>query len=241
MAILKNLRGFFWPSLEPEPPEEPSFLEEEGLKLNTDHQKDLLKYVLEYYNSENDRKKTVETKSSLFISIISVVTTIVLGVTTVLVKTSDFNFWLLILVGLLVLLTIYMSRTIWFSLKALERKTYHTVSPEDFLSAPADNYYAHLVVRITNKTRRNSVTINEKVDSMVLAQEYFKRAIVTTSIYSISVMGVFIVNTDFTLSLPYESFFKLLDTLSLSTLNTVLIYILLVASLIIGIANWRRK
>src|SRR5699024_2632073 len=74
---------------------------------------------------------------------------------------------------------IYISRTLWFSLKTLERKSFYTVSVEDFLSQKKEeDYYKELIVRISNKTKKNFNVINEKVDNMTMAQEYFKRAII---------------------------------------------------------------
>jgi predicted transporter len=40
---------------------------------------------------------------------------------------------------------------------------------------------------IVNKTRKNANTINEKVDNMTMAQEYFKRAIIVVVLYSLTI------------------------------------------------------
>lgn len=55
---------------------------------------------------------------------------------------SDMNVLLAILILLLFVLTIYMSRTIWFSVRVLERSNYHSISATDFMqSGQDDDYY----------------------------------------------------------------------------------------------------
>lgn len=91
MKIFKNIREFFWPLLEKGEISDPPMLNENNISVDSSHLKDTLEYAINCYEAESDRKKTVESKSSLFIGTISVVTSVVIGVTSVLVKVSDFN------------------------------------------------------------------------------------------------------------------------------------------------------
>ena len=98
MKLFENIREFFWPLLEKGKAQKIQKLEPNEIKVENKHLEQTLKYALDFYESEAQRKKTVEGKSSLFISIISVITSIILGVTTVLVKTNDFSVVLLFLI-----------------------------------------------------------------------------------------------------------------------------------------------
>jgi hypothetical protein len=85
-----------------------------------------------------------------------------------------------------------MSRTVWFSIKALEREKYYSTAVDDFLINSVDeSYYKQLIAAITNKIRKNAMTINGKVDNMTMAQEYFKRAIVVVALYSFLILLFF--------------------------------------------------
>ena len=104
MKHFENIREFFWPLLEKIETQKIQELKPNQIKVENKHLEQTLKYALNFYESEEQRKKTVEGKSSLFISIISVITSIILGVTTVLVKTNDFSLVVLLLIFLLFIL-----------------------------------------------------------------------------------------------------------------------------------------
>lgn len=242
MKLFENIREFFWPLLEKGEAQKIKKLEPNEIKVEKKHLEQTLKYALDFYESEAQRKKTVEGKSSLFISIISVITSIILGVTTVLVKTNDFSVVLLFLIFLLFVLSIYMSRTVWFSLKTLERKAYYSVSINDFLIGEKnDGYFKKLISDITNKVRKNSIVINEKVDNMTMAQEYFKRAIVIVSFYSFVILIFFISKSGVNFPKLFSNGVSFLNSLNLSAWNIVILYLLIAISLILGIKANRKK
>ena len=231
MKIFKNIREFFWPLLEKDEIPEPIQLESNQIEVDSNHLEKTLEYAIDFYESESERKKTVESKSSLFISIISVVTAIILGITSVLVKVNEFSLVMLILLVLLFILSIYMTRTVWFSLKTLERKAYYLISINDFLISETDvEYYKKLIADITNKVRKNSIKINEKVDNMTMAQEYFKRAIVVVSIYSFVILLFFISKADFDFSFHFLKVMNLFNNLNLNGWNITIIYTLILVS-----------
>lgn len=242
MKLFEKIREFFWPLLEKGEAQKIKKLEPKEIKVENKHLEQTLKYALDFYESEAQRKKTIEGKSSLFISIISVITSIILGVTTVLVKTNDFSLVLLFLIFLLFVLSIYMSRTVWFSLKTLERKAYYSISINDFLiGEKSDDYFKKLISDITNKVRKNSIVINEKVDNMTMAQEYFKRAIVIVSFYSFVILIFFISKSGVNFPKLFSSGVNFLNSLNLSAWNIVIMYLLIVISIILGIKANRRK
>ncbi|MCD8455219.1 hypothetical protein LNJ08_12540 [Tenacibaculum finnmarkense genomovar ulcerans] len=242
MKLFKNIREFFWPLLEKGEAQIIQKLEPNEINVENKHLEQTLKYALDFYESEAQRKKTVEGKSSLFISIISVITSIILGVTTVLVKTNDFSVVLLFLIFLLFVLSIYMSRTVWFSLKTLERKAYYSISINDFLiGEKSDDYFKKLISDITNKVRKNSKVINEKVDNMTMAQEYFKRAIVIVSFYSFVILIFFISKSGVNFPILFSNGVSFLNSLNLSAWNIIIIYLLIIISIILGIKANRKK
>jgi disulfide bond formation protein DsbB len=242
MKLFENIREFFWPLLEKGKAQKIQKLEPNEIKVENKHLEQTLKYALDFYESEAQRKKTVEGKSSLFISIISVITSIILGVTTVLVKTNDFSVVLLFLIFLLFVLSIYMSRTVWFSLKTLERKAYYSISINDFLIGEKnDDYFKKIISDITNKVRKNSIVINEKVDNMTMAQEYFKRAIVIVSFYSFVILIFFISKSGVNFPKLFSNGVSFLNSLNLNAWNIVILYSLIAISLILGIKANRKK
>lgn len=242
MKTFKNIREFFWPLLEKGDIPEPPMLNEESICVNSSHLKDTLEYTIGCYEAESERKKIVENKSSLFIGTISVVTSVVIGVTSVLVKVSDFNIAITLLVFLLFILTLYMSRTVWFSIKALERKNYHSITVSDFLISDSDDaYFKKLIAEISNKIRRNSLTINSKVDSMTMAQEYFKRAIVVVAIYAFVILMYFVSKSGVDFIGYSQKLIDSLNTISINGLNTLILYVLSIIAIVLSIVSIRRK
>ena len=242
MKIFKNIREFFWPLLEKDEIPDPIQIESNEINVDSENLEKTLEYAIEFHESEYERKKTVEDKSSLFISIISVVTSIILGVTSVLVKVNDFSLIMLVLLVLLFILTIYMTRTVWFSLKTLERKAYNSISINDFLINEKDaEYYKILIASITNKVRKNSMKINEKVNNMAMAQEYFKRAIVVVSIYSFVILLFFISKADYGFNIDFLKTADFINRLNLNGWNIIAIYFLILVSIIIGLRATIKK
>lgn len=242
MKIFSSIREFFWPLLEKEKIEPKPALNTNDINVDKRHLKETLKYAIENYKSEEERRKNIESKSSLFISIISVVTAVILGVTTVLIKVDEFNFILLILIFILFILSVYMSRTVWFALKTLEREAYFSISINDFLiTEKEDDYFKKLIVEISNKINRNTLVINKKADNMTMAQEYFKRAIIVVSLYSLLILIYFGSKTGLDYELYVQKTFQTFNTLNLSGWNIIIMYFLIIISLFIGIKAIRKN
>ncbi|WP_057938801.1 hypothetical protein [Algoriphagus resistens] len=184
MGVIGDIREMIWPLLEKRDLAKPKILKANDIKVSEDNLKDVLRVIIDDYRSENERSKSIESKSSLFIGMISVAISIILGATTIIIKELYFSWSALVLIIWLFILTVYLTRAIWFSLKALERKNYFIVSVSDYLSpSSGGDYYRQLIVNIYEKISRNSVIVNTKVDNMTMAQEYFKRAIIVILVY----------------------------------------------------------
>lgn len=242
MKVLNSIREFFWPLLEKTQIPESREISQEEITVDISHLEKTLEYAINYYEAETDRKKIVEGKSSLFIGIMSVATSVVIGITSILVKVSVFNIEFSVLVFLLFVLTVYMIRTIWFSIKALERKKYYSISIYDFLISDSDEmYYRKLIAEITNKVKKNSITINSKVDNMTMAQEYFKRAIVVVAVYALFIVLFFLSKSGLDYPINFQKFIETINGIKVSGWNTLILYILVISSFMISLYTLMRK
>ena len=242
MNLFRNAREFFWPLLEKGEIIEPSCLNVSEITIDSSHLQKTLEYVFDCYNSEADRRKSIEGKASLFIGTISVVTSVVLGVTSILVKENDFDITISALIILLFILTLYMSRTIWFSIQALERKNYYSISVNDFLLNDSnDEYYKKLIAEITNKINKNALTINGKVDSMTMAQEYFKRAIIVVALYSFLILLRFISKSGFDYFAYFSRIADLVNSVYINGWNTLILYTLSISSIILSVIAIKKR
>lgn len=242
MKLINRIREFFWPLLEKDTIKSPENLDPEEIKIHSDQLERTLNLSINCYENENERKKTIEGKSSLFIGTISIITSVIIGVTTVLVKSDDFKNSVLLLAFLLFFLTLYMARTIWFSVKALERKSYNTLTIDDLLiNEQKDQYYKKLIAEISNKMRKNSLIINTKVDYMTMAQEYFKRSIIIVVIYAFTLLILLVLKLGIEFSNFINGWIGIINTISITGWNLILIYSLIITSLIISLTALLRK
>ncbi len=185
---LKNFREFFWPLLEPLEERQPSTVSLEDVKLSCEDLDKCYDLAMKYYEDEADRKRSVESKSTIFISAIGFTTAILLSVTKDLVLgvNKELASVVYLLLILLVCIVIYMARAVWFAIKALERQGYHSLSYKDIININNSGEYRNqLIVKVINFTIKNQDVVNLKVDYMVMAHEYFKRAIIAIVLYSL--------------------------------------------------------
>lgn len=192
MGKIKQIREFLWPLLEKA---EPVIEPKNDLKIKAKSE-EILKAIydqaLKRLDAEDDRKKVVENKSTIFIGIIGIITSIVIGATSTLIKEQNFDGFMLIMVILLFILTIYMLRTVWFAIKAIERKAYHSLSITDFCKQDDKQFYRNVITEINLVLQKNYPTTNSKVDNMTMAQEYFKRGIVVLGFFAIVILLFFV-------------------------------------------------
>lgn len=205
-----KFRELIWPLLEKVQEQDETLLRVEELSINDSNISKVLDYSMKIYESELARNSTIETKASLFIGSLAIITSVVLAITTTLIGQNNFSSVLFLLICLLFFLTIYILRTVWFAIKVHERRPFYTFYHNDILKDGDDlEYSKSLIVSIINKTKKNSLVINSKIDNMVMAQEYFKRALVTLSVYSLILIFFFVDKCKFGIK---ASIFKILKT-----------------------------
>lgn len=220
---LKPIREFFWPPLDPLPTnrKKPEEISINDIDVPDENIETTYSLALSYYKQEEERKSSVESKSTIFIGTLGVTITIILAVAKLLSDSFTFNNSFLL--TMLVFVSLYLCRSLWFSIKALERKEYHCLNYNDFVTSKNSSYLKGLIVKLINNTNKNSITINEKVDYMTMAQEYFKRAVVTIIIYNFFFLFFYFIKNSFCLRGISILFKKLLNYLSLLNLNPLLI------------------
>lgn len=186
-----KIREFLWPLLDREPeqarqqlPEDASDLE--GLVVIDEENLDqAFLLISKFADSEEERRKSIESKAILFLSSISIATTLVVASNTLLANNTEKSWSVIASVGISVILTIYTISTVWFSVRTLERGNYAVLSYNDLNEAGnATAYKKHLILTLRNITQFNSKTINRKVDNVTLAQEHYKRAIIVIGLYA---------------------------------------------------------
>jgi hypothetical protein len=190
----KDIREIFWPLLEPLEERTTSSISSADINLADGDLEKCYELAVKYYEDEDNRRSSVESKSTIFVSAIGFTTAILLSVTKdlVLSTTIDFTSATYVYLILLVIIVIYMARAVWFAIKALERRAYHSLTYKDIINKNNDKEYTTAVVtKLVNFTIKNQNVVNMKVDYMVMAHEYFKRAIVTVVIYSITLAVAF--------------------------------------------------
>jgi hypothetical protein len=187
---LKDIREFFWPLMEIEQPS-PIVVEAPQFELQVDEEnlEQFLVLTNKINDAEEDRRKGVESKAALFISTISVATSIVVAANSMVISNSAFGFHVMVSVFISFILSIYAVRTVWFAVKALERGNYSVLGLKEInYKGSKINFQKHLVDCIVKNKTFNQSTINTKADNMMMAQEYYKRAIIMISIFSLHVL-----------------------------------------------------
>lgn len=194
MGIINNLRYLLWPFPEQPTNRSSEIFKAENLTVEENDLDTCYDLALRYYDSEEERRKTIESKSTIFIGTIGFVIAILLNMATSLLLNSkvQLGFLTCFSIFMWVVIIIYFCRAVWFSISVLERRQYHAIGDDDFVMGRKD-YKKTLITEIINKTRKNSHVINLKVDNMVLAQEYFKRGIVAVVVYSLvaGILGIY--------------------------------------------------
>jgi hypothetical protein len=235
MKHLTRIREWFWPLLEDQPEQQVRDFSSTELVVADENIETVLRAAIKCYEAEEDRIKMVDTKSSLFIGTITVITSVIIAVTTALVK-ETFNGSIFALVLLLFFLTLYMARTIWFSIRVLERRSFEVIDIEDYLLAESGPAYLRgVIITIVNKTRINARTINNKVDFMVMAQEYFKRAIVVVTLYSFVLLLFYVTKAEIPIDIRGKELAHFLNTLEIGGWHVLILYLMLTVSILLSL------
>lgn len=238
---MEKIREFFWPLLEKGEVQKVTPLTIEDITVNNDNIQKVLDYAMKIYESELGRNVAIETKASLFISTLAIITSVVLAITTTLIGQNGFSSVLFLLVCLLFFLTIYVLRTVWFAVKVHERKPFNTFYHNDILKNGDEREYSkQLIISIVNKTKKNSLVINSKIDNMVMAQEYFKRAIITLSIYSFFLIIFFVDKCKLGIKASIFKIVKVFNEVEIGTGLILLLILIAISSLVINFILLKR-
>ena len=128
------------------------------------------------YNSEIDRMKQVENKASIGLGITSILSTIITLLFGSLSVSNNYQVKAIDLLCLFLFL-MYSIGAIWHTVKTHERKSYGFVNVSDFFSNSAKELKFSLIEDYMNAAYYNQTITNKKVDSMYLAQKWFRNAI----------------------------------------------------------------
>jgi len=181
---INQVREFFWPILDPLPEANKAQTEEIiDIHIQDDNLDTAFDLKIRFANNEEDRRKGVESKAALLLSSISLATSLVVGADTF-VGPGHYLWARIALKAILLLLCCYTLMTVIFAIKCLSRAAYHTLDFHDInVSHPAKRYKRELIITMHTIRKANQKTVNEKVDCMVMAQEFYKRSIVVIALY----------------------------------------------------------
>lgn len=189
--VYHEIRDFLWPRLEGEPikpkPHSASQILKQ-LQNETDPGKitRLLEISKEMFENDEKRRATVESKATTLLGATGFTITLIVSFGKPLFfdltnSSSDIEVSTAYTFSFFFLLSIlYFSRTIYFSLKSLSRKGFSTLSHKDVVGMQglsSVEYDKKIAATILANTGNNYPIVNEKVDWMVMSQEYFKRGV----------------------------------------------------------------
>ena len=160
-TILSNIREFFWPLLEPLEEPEIQQINIEDCKVDDKDMDLVLEYLKENQASEDNRRKEVESKATIFIGTFAIANTVLINLMKEFFFDSDttirkINYLVFFLVSLTI---IYLCRAIQFAIRALKRRKYYVLGfPKVLLSEmkieDKDIYY---VAKDGNKYSTNDI------------------------------------------------------------------------------------
>lgn len=196
ISAYKAIREFFFPILEGEAIHyEQLTADEISTRIGTDvsNRSDrLIELSKDIYNREEDRRSNVESKANTLLSATGLTIALIANFGKSLFFDADNlgkydQFTVYIFTLFFTLTIIYFMVSIVYAIKTLTRRGYHSLYPKDILdmTASADDYDKRIASLILEKTIKNYVVVNEKVDSMMMSQEYFKRGIVSIVIVTL--------------------------------------------------------
>lgn len=186
------------------------------------------------YDEENERAKTIENKASMFITSTGFLGTVLIGTSTFLVsKSEESSFCMFLMLLCLFAFVIYMIGTILNSLKALQRAVYFFSDPNYDIS-DKDEFNRKRIYDLVNSCINNQIATNKKVDYVVLAQRFFKRAMFSVLCYVIA-LTLYILNKDgFSLWILIK---EEIQTWSFQLWYIILSLALLVSAILLGLVS----
>ena len=187
---------FFWPTLHGKSVyQENKLKEDECLFIDDENIDCAIEIACQYAKREDERRSSIENKAALFIGAFSLAVTIFISM----IKDFILNIELypIILISTVVVFTsiviVYLCRATLYAVDALSKKSYSVIGIPVFLYSKDPKYKLKLFLEIRNSIFSNFDVINQKVDSMTMAQEFFKCAVRTVIVLSFILMAFFII------------------------------------------------
>jgi hypothetical protein len=178
----------------------------------------VIEYLYKAYCEENDRRRTIETKSSLVISIFA---GFLVFVGNILInyfknKQDSWNICDYLIAFCLFIFLVYFFISLWHAEKAIDRARYAVLDIKLFESSCCKSKIAE---DLYNSIMSNYVVNNKKANHMVAVQKYFKRSLIILAILFL---------------LVFFDFFSTIKTLIQS--NIILGFLMILSGLIY--ASW---
>ncbi len=205
MSKMKKIRDFFWPILDSEEENVDKDITIDQIKIKDSNIETAYDLIQKEIDAEEKRNRNVETKSTTFIWILGLSITILFSFSKFLFPFRingiiDYIYHVFSFLALILIL-LYAFRSVIYAAKALKRRVFHSLGFKDFnISENHSKYMQKIITQIVNNNKKNSKTINEKVDCMVLSQEYFLR-----SIFSILILGILVLFYSFYRNITMEN------------------------------------
>jgi Ca2+/Na+ antiporter len=184
--VLKNIREFFWPILEPLEPVNIEEITIEDCKFDESEIEFELKILKELKKNEDERRKDVESKATIFIGTFIVAVTLLINLIKefVLSKNNQASFLNDVAIILLSLTIIYLCQAIKYSIKTIEKRNYTIVGFPKFMLSNKLDKKRMILVKQYNALKKNQEQINIKVDYMTMTHEFFKRAVYAVTLFT---------------------------------------------------------
>lgn len=187
------------------------------------------------YQEEFERMRATEGKASIFISTTGFLATIVVGVTTLLVRVEQIDTFIMLLILITGFLTFYMMRTIIYSVKAMRRQNFLRIDPSSVAEiADEDAQLKENIADYINAIKVNARVINRKVELSSMAQSYFKRAIASLVAYVIALFIYAIVNSNIPVADYYKAVIAEVSTWTFSVWYVYVSSILIAISIVMS-------
>lgn len=193
--ILHNLREVFLPLFDsPPPPMEPDITVDTMAGVQTKkHVNIIYKLAMRRYEEEEERRKTVESKCTIFVGFIGVVIVLIITISKDIYKQFCYSnnspfaekFTVCLSSIILMLIVFYFGCAIFFAIRGVECRGYYYNNPSKWITVNVNNLKNDLIIDLINGTKKNSYTTNRKVDNMIMAHLYFKRGAILVFLFAI--------------------------------------------------------
>lgn len=208
----------------------------------SDNNKRIL-YLKECYNMEIQRCSKVEQKATTYIGMLSVVATILAnGIIRLLQDGNKLPSGMVALsLVFLTLISIFMVVSIYYGIKAVRKRTYSYINPDDVHSNyKEEELETKLCDDYKEAIRNNQTPTNNKVDAMDRAQRYMLWATGLIGLYAFVVTIIYFIRSYTAICLSFTSFCETLsDILTPAVIAFIALLIGIIATIIGSIALWR--